>query len=239
MTRGNEPRYASGTRGSALALAADRLVISATGRRASAPTADVESSPTPAATAQTRRAPVDDKSRWVDTIEHALLAGEIDLAVHSAKDVPGELVDGLSLLGAPARAARRGRAVRRRRRRRPAAAGAASAPAACVAPRSCCARTRGSARSWRAAATSTRACASSPSGGGERCRRAGGLHAIVLAAPGLQRLGREAEIGAVLDPSASCPRPARARSRYEAPRRETAVWRGGRGDHSTPTPPRA
>src|SRR5271155_251572 len=36
-----------------------------------------------------------DKSRWV---------GEIDLAVHSAKDVPGELADGLALLGAPARA---------------------------------------------------------------------------------------------------------------------------------------
>ena len=30
--------------------------------------------------------------------------GEIDLAVHSAKDVPGELADGLVLLGAPARA---------------------------------------------------------------------------------------------------------------------------------------
>ncbi len=46
-----------------------------------------------------------DKSRWVDTIEAALLAGEIDLAVHSAKDVPGELAGGLSLLGAPARVA--------------------------------------------------------------------------------------------------------------------------------------
>ena len=45
-----------------------------------------------------------DKSRWVDAIEQALLAGAIDLAVHSAKDVPGELADGLVLLGAPARA---------------------------------------------------------------------------------------------------------------------------------------
>lgn len=44
-----------------------------------------------------------DKSRWVDTIEDALLAGEIDLAVHSAKDVPGELAAGLELLGSPAR----------------------------------------------------------------------------------------------------------------------------------------
>jgi hydroxymethylbilane synthase len=50
------------------------------------------------------RGVVVDKSRWVDTIEEALLAGEIDLAVHSAKDVPGELAEGLSLFGAPARA---------------------------------------------------------------------------------------------------------------------------------------
>jgi hydroxymethylbilane synthase len=45
-----------------------------------------------------------DKSRWVDAIEEALLAGAIDLAVHSAKDVPGDLADGLVLLGAPKRA---------------------------------------------------------------------------------------------------------------------------------------
>jgi hydroxymethylbilane synthase len=44
-----------------------------------------------------------DKRRWVDAIEDALLAGEVDLAVHSAKDVPGELADGLELAGAAAR----------------------------------------------------------------------------------------------------------------------------------------
>jgi len=37
-------------------------------------------------------------------LEDALSTGDIDLAVHSAKDVPGELADGLSLLGSPARA---------------------------------------------------------------------------------------------------------------------------------------
>jgi hydroxymethylbilane synthase len=46
-----------------------------------------------------------DKSRWVGELERALLAGEVDLAVHSAKDLPGEQSAGLALLGAPARAA--------------------------------------------------------------------------------------------------------------------------------------
>jgi hydroxymethylbilane synthase len=50
------------------------------------------------------RAPAQDKRRWVDRIEDALLAGEIDLAVHSAKDVPGALASGLEIAGAPERA---------------------------------------------------------------------------------------------------------------------------------------
>jgi hydroxymethylbilane synthase len=48
--------------------------------------------------------PEEDKRRWVDRIEEALGAGEIDLAVHSAKDVPGTLAAGLEIAGAPARA---------------------------------------------------------------------------------------------------------------------------------------
>jgi hydroxymethylbilane synthase len=45
----------------------------------------------------------DDKSRWVDTIERALVAGEIDLAVHSAKDVPGDLAEGTEIVAVPPR----------------------------------------------------------------------------------------------------------------------------------------
>ncbi len=47
---------------------------------------------------------VSDKRRWIDAIEDALQSKTIDLAVHSAKDVPGELAQGLALLGAPRRA---------------------------------------------------------------------------------------------------------------------------------------
>ena len=47
--------------------------------------------------------PVSDKSRWVSELERALLADEIDVAVHSAKDVPAELAAGLSLVAIPAR----------------------------------------------------------------------------------------------------------------------------------------
>ncbi len=45
-----------------------------------------------------------DKSRWVSELERALLHDEIDVAVHSAKDVPGELLDGLELVAFTARA---------------------------------------------------------------------------------------------------------------------------------------
>jgi hydroxymethylbilane synthase len=54
-------------------------------------------------TSRTAASSVGDKSRFVKEIEEALLAREIDLAVHSAKDVPGVLPDGLAIVGVPAR----------------------------------------------------------------------------------------------------------------------------------------
>jgi hydroxymethylbilane synthase len=44
-----------------------------------------------------------DKARWVDAVERALLDGAADLAVHSAKDVPARLAPGTVLLGSPPR----------------------------------------------------------------------------------------------------------------------------------------
>jgi hydroxymethylbilane synthase len=44
------------------------------------------------------------KGVWVKEIEEKLLAGEIDLAVHSLKDVPAHLPAGLSLVAIPPRA---------------------------------------------------------------------------------------------------------------------------------------
>jgi hydroxymethylbilane synthase len=84
-----------GSRSSPLALVQARAVAAAIGT--ARPVEIVTRSDRPAAG-------VEDKSRWVAGIEQALLDGEIDLAVHSAKDVPVELPAGLVLIGAPARA---------------------------------------------------------------------------------------------------------------------------------------
>jgi hydroxymethylbilane synthase len=90
-----------GTRGSALALAQSGLVASALTELG----AQVETIPIRTSGDEANRASApSDKSRFVKEIEEALLAGEIDLAVHSAKDVPGALPEGLAIVGVPQRA---------------------------------------------------------------------------------------------------------------------------------------
>jgi hydroxymethylbilane synthase len=56
----------------------------------------------PITTSGDRVAGPGDKSRFVKEIDEALLEGEVDLAVHSAKDVPGRLPDGLEIAAVPA-----------------------------------------------------------------------------------------------------------------------------------------
>jgi hydroxymethylbilane synthase len=84
-----------GTRGSALALAQARWVAERLG-------ADAEI--VPITTLGDRGAEIGDKSRWVSELEGALLEGRIDIAVHSAKDVPTQLPEGLELVAIPSRA---------------------------------------------------------------------------------------------------------------------------------------
>jgi hydroxymethylbilane synthase len=197
-----------GTRGSALALAqaghvarllgahppAEIITIVTTGDRTSASASENRAEHLDSGESEKRA--VEDKSRWVDTIEQALLAGEIDLAVHSAKDVPGELAEGLELLGAPARA--------------PAEDVLCGAPALEALPPGARVGTSSLRRAaqLRAAREDLQVVAI---GGNVDTRLNklghGELDAIVLAHAGLQRLGREEEIGAVLDLTRFVPAP--------------------------------
>jgi hydroxymethylbilane synthase len=223
-----------GTRASALALAQAGLVLA---RLQSSGLADAEIVPivtrgdrqsagaqttgavdAPAAGSADALAAGDDKSRWVSELESALLRGEIDVAVHSAKDVPGEAVDGLTLVAAPPRAGAED-----------ALCGAAGLDA--LAPGA------------RVGTSSVRRVAQLlaarddldvvPMRGNVDTRLAklqrGELDAIVLARAGLQRLGREDAIGAVLDPVRFVPAPGQgtlalqARSDDAATRRALAA----------------
>ncbi len=92
----SEPRLRIGTRGSALALVQATAVAEAIGG------AELITIKTSGDEGQTGHGG-GDKSRFVREIERALLAGEVDLAVHSAKDLPIELPDGLALVGVPPR----------------------------------------------------------------------------------------------------------------------------------------
>jgi len=83
-------RLRLGSRGSALARIQAETIAAALGG------AEV-------VTVRTADGDVGDKSRFVGGIERALLAGEVEIGVHSAKDLPGELEEGLALVGVPGR----------------------------------------------------------------------------------------------------------------------------------------
>ena len=82
-----------GTRGSALALAQARWVAD---QLDSAEIVEIT-------TSGDRGKGPGDKSRFTKEIDEALLAGEIEIAVHSAKDVPAELPEGVVIAGVPPR----------------------------------------------------------------------------------------------------------------------------------------
>lgn len=84
-----------GTRGSPLALVQARSVAEAIG-------ADIEIVEITTTGDRDRAAP--DKERWVRELDRALADGEIDVAVHSAKDVPAVLAPGVAIVAVPPRA---------------------------------------------------------------------------------------------------------------------------------------
>jgi hydroxymethylbilane synthase len=140
--------------------------------------------------------PGEDKSRWVSELEAALLRGEIDVAVHSAKDVPGEPVDGLALVAAPPRAGAED-----------ALCGADDLLALAHGARVGTSSVRRVAQLL--AAREDLQPVAIRGNVDTRLRRLeqGELDAIVLARAGLQRLGREDAVGAVLDPARFVPAP--------------------------------
>ncbi len=195
-----------GTRRSALALAQAELVAKLLGGAEIVPIATAGDVPRPEAAGA-----AEDKSRWVLELEAALSASEIDLAVHSAKDVPGELGAGLALLGAPARAGAEDVLCGARSLRE-------LAPGARVGTSSV--RRRAQLRAARedldvvAIAGNVDTRLRKLADPGEE------LAAIVLARAGLQRLERESAIGAVLDVAGFVP----------APGQGTLVLEGRAGD---------
>jgi hydroxymethylbilane synthase len=137
----------------------------------------------------TARAAPGDKSRFVKEIDDALLAGAVDVAVHSAKDVPGHLPDGLVIAAVPAGEDPRDALVGATRP-------AAELPAGTrVGTSSLRRRAQLLAHNPEVEVTPLRGNVDT------RLRKlaAGEYDAIVLAGAGLRRLGRADEIGVKLD----------------------------------------
>jgi hydroxymethylbilane synthase len=150
-------------------------------------------------------APGSDKSRWVAELERAVLEGEADVAVHSAKDVPGTLAAGLDIVAVPVRADARD-----------ALCGAASLDALPAG-----ARVGTQSLRRRALLLAARTDLDIVPLGGNvdtRLRKLGdgAADALVLAHAGLERLGRTDEAGAVLDPESFVPAPGQGALALEA-----------------------
>ncbi len=176
-----------GTRGSALALAQARWV---------AERLDDDVEIVEITTAGDIARGVGDKSRWTGTLEQAQLSGAIDLAVHSAKDVPGELAAGTAIAAVPPREDPRDVLV--------------GAPSLAALPAG--ARVGTSALRRRAQVLAVRPDVEVVELRGNvdtRLRKlaAGEVDALVLAAAGLARLGRTDVIGAPLDGDVFVPAP--------------------------------
>lgn len=159
------------TRGSALALAQARMVGEMLG---GAELVEVGSD-----------GGAGDKSRFVRGVEQALLAGEAEIGVHSAKDLPGEMPEELALAAVP-------------RREDPADVWIGGGDSLAEVPEGARVGTASLRRRAQLLATRPDLRIEELHGNVDtRLRRLaeGDFDAIVLAAAGLRRLGREAEAG--------------------------------------------
>jgi hydroxymethylbilane synthase len=138
-----------------------------------------------------------DKSRFVRGVERTLLAGEADVGVHSAKDLPGEMGDGLEIGGVPAR-------------EDPADAWIGPGASLDDVPEGVRVGTASLRRRAQLLAARPDLRVEDLHGNVDtRLRKLaeGDLDAIVLAAAGLRRLGREEEIGFAIPPETMTPAP--------------------------------
>lgn len=171
------------TRGSALALTQARWVAD---RLGGAELVEASSDGEPG-----------DKSRFVRGVERALLAGEAEIGVHSAKDLPGEMPEGLEIAGVPEREDAADVWIGAGRSLEEVPEGARVGTAALRRQAQLLAARPDLRIEELHGNVDTRL----------RKLAEGDLDAIVLAAAGLRRLGREEEIGFRLPVELMCPAP--------------------------------
>lgn len=201
-------RLRLGTRGSELALWQANAVAARIRRRGGRECEMVVITTTGDRLREANLSRVGGKRVFVREIEQALVRGDVDLAVHSAKDLPAELPDSLAIAAVLPRADPRDAVVLPAGAAPPSALSAVgSRPDGAPAPRVGSGSVRRVAelrRAWpRAEFHLVRGNV------GTRLRKldAGGYDLLVLAAAGLERLGLAHRISTPLDPDVCLPAP--------------------------------
>lgn len=210
-----------GTRASALALAQSRRVAQSVSAVTGLPVDLVEIT-TYGDTSRARLTAIGGTGVFVNALREALLGGEVDLVVHSLKDLPTAPAPGIALAAVPPREDPRDVLVLTGGRRPagpwdPAGDAAAPRPGA-VRVGTGSPRRAAQLTAW-AARTGTRV-EVVPVRGNVDTRvsmvRRGGLDAVLLAAAGLNRLGLRHSATQILDPAVMLPAPGQGALAVEA-----------------------